>query len=162
MAYPDGTIFDSPQNFPPYSQFGDGCVFESGCTFENPCTFGEGCVFAPGCSLLRTDPRLPPHQTGNGCVFGEGCNIEYTIIGTANVIGKPGTFSPVSVGANTVVGPGNNRNLTCEVSSTVSANTGQIVSDCKVSTDWKDASNPAGFDGQDHLHINDTEWDIHT
>lgn len=160
MAYPDGTIFETAQTFPKYTEFGDGCVFASGSVFENPCYFGEGCVFAPGCSLIIDDWDNPPHETGNGCVFGEGCNIEYTVIGTANVIGTPGTYAPVSQGADTVVGPGNNRNLSCEVTSTVPETTGQIVTDCHVSTDWEDASNPAGFHGQEHLTINDKEWNL--
>lgn len=159
-SYPAGTIFESAQNFPPYSQFGEGCVFASGSSFENPCYFGEGCVFDTGCSLLRTDPRLPPHETQNGCVFAEGCNIQYTIIGTANVIGTPGTYAPVSQGADTIVGPGNNRNLSCSTHTTVPYADGQIVTDCQASQDWKEASNPAGFYGSDNLIIKDQEWDI--
>lgn len=159
-SYPAGTIFESAQSFPRYSEFGEGCVFASGSTFENPCYFGEGCVFSPGCSLLRSSTQRPPHETQNGCIFGEGCNIDYTKIGTANVIGEPGTYSPVSEGADTVVGPGNNRNLSCSKHTTIPYANGQILTDCQVSENWEEASNPAGFYGSDHLTIKDKEWDI--
>jgi|SRR5690625_3764467 len=161
-SYPDGTIFESAQQFPPGTSFGSGCIFASGCTFMNPCTFGDSCIFEPGCSLLRTDPREPPHKTGKSCVFGEGCNIEYTIIGASNIIGKPGKYSPVSEGSETVVGPGNNHNYGCDLHSAVSDRIGQIVSDCKVSKNWEEASDKAGFDGKDHLHVNDDIWNVHT
>lgn len=160
-SYPDGTIFESAQQFPPGTSFGSGCIFASGCTFMNPCTFGDSCIFEPGCSLLRTDPRKPPHKTGKSCVFGEGCNIEYTIIGASNIIGKPGKYSPVSEGSETVVGPGNNHNDSCDVESSVPYGKGQIVSDCKVSKDWEDASNKAGF-VDDGLHVDDDLWGVHT
>jgi hypothetical protein len=160
MAYPNGTIFDAPQSFPPLTEFGAGCVFASGSVFENPCIFGEGCVFSPGCSLIKTDPYKPPHQTANGCIFGEGCNIDYTAIGPANVIGLPGQYSPVSQGPNTIVGLGNNRNLSCAVTSSVPEDKGQIVTDCQVSSDWSEASNPAGFYGQEHLTIHDEQWGV--
>lgn len=161
-SYPDGTIFESAQQFPPGTSFGSGCIFASGCTFMNPCTFGDSCIFEPGCSLLRTDPREPPHKTGKSCVFGEGCNIEYTIIGASNIIGKPGKYSPVSEGSETVVGPGNNHNYGCDLHSAVSDRIGQIVSDCKVSKNWEEAYDKAGFDGKDHLHVNDDIWNVHT
>lgn len=161
MAYPNGTLFESAQTFPPYSEFGNGCVFPGGCVFENPCYFGKGCVFKSSVRLLRTDPRQPPHETQDGCIFHDGATIIYTIIGIANVISNPSSYEPVSEGEGTVVGTGNNRTYgDCSVDSTVSDKTGQVVSDCKVSTDWADASNPAGFDVGDHVTIIDKEWDI--
>lgn len=158
-SYPEGTVFASAQSFPPFSTFGKGCVFASGCSFENPCEFDEGCIFDKNCQLLETDPRRPPHKTGKGCVFNDGAVIQYTNIGAANVIRNPAEYSPVSQGDGTVVGDGNNTaEGSCDIKSVVPTRQGQVISDCKVSKDWADASNPSGFVGGGV--VKDTEWGI--
>lgn len=157
-AYPDGTIFNSAQTFPASSSFGKGCVFASGSVFDNPCYFDEGCVFESGCALIKSNSSKPPHETGNGCIFNDGCTIDYTIIGTANIIRNPSVYSPVSEGADTIVGDGNNTADGCDLHSVAKGGEGQIVSDCKASENWKEASNPEGFVGSGV--VRDTEWGI--
>lgn len=146
-SYPDGTIFDSAQTFPPKTDFGAGCVFPSGSSFQNPCTFGAGCVFATNCQLLKVDPKNPPHETGEGCVFAESCTILYTIIGAANIIGNPAAFEPVSQGSGTKVGGSGTAWPTKAITADQCSTTcGQVVSGDKVSKDWCDASQLKGFD----------------
>lgn len=161
MAYPDGTIFQAPQEFPPGTEFGKSCIFPPFCVFANPCTFGDRCIFGMGCYLKLVNPFAPPHVTGDSCIFGDLCSIEHTVIGMNNIIGMPRLYAPVAQGPGTIVGPGNNHDDSCDVESSVPYGKGQIVSDCKVSKDWEDASNKAGF-VDDGLHVDDDLWGVHT
>ncbi|MDC9589846.1 hypothetical protein PSI23_11180 [Xenorhabdus sp. XENO-10] len=161
MSYPNGTIIKSAQNFPRYTTFGDGCIFASGCSFSNPCYFGKGCIFQKGCALHFVPDKQPhpPHQTGEGNVFAENCTLMYVIVGVANVIRNPITYQPISQGAGTIVGDGNNDNHSCQISSTIPYTKGQVISDCHVSQNWKQASQPDGFT-HDTAKVKDTSWGI--
>lgn len=161
MSYPDRTIISSSQTFPRYTSFGDGCIFKAACTFENPCYFGDGCLFASGCALIQIPSHTyhPPHETGTGCVFDSGCTIIYVKLGPSNLLNNPSVYEPVSVGSGTFVGSGNNHEIGCSIDSSVAVSQGQVIAGCKVSKDWKEASNPAGF-RSDNMSVKDTSWKI--
>lgn len=144
-SYPDGTIFESAQTFPAFTTFGAACLFPDGCVFLNPCYFGDGCVFGV-VRLSYDEPRRPPHETGTGCSFAPGSIIRYVRIGEANIIQDPDTYEPVSQGPDTLVGNQHHKEWPGEVTATVCARCGQVVSGDKVSHDWCDASTITGFD----------------
>lgn len=149
MAYPDGTIFESAQSFERYTEFGQGCIFAPGCQFANPCYFGDGCVFQEGCNLYKRPSKNyhPPHKTGSGCVFYDNCTLIFVEVGTANIIRSPSTYQPVSEGPDCVVGNSNSKTINdCPIKALAPIKEGQVVSGCKVSNSWEEASNPFGFD----------------
>lgn len=158
-SYPDGTIFESAQTFPPYTGFGAACVFPDGCVFKNPCTFGDACVFGSGCQLIVDNWRNPPHRTGTACTFAPGCVIIYTKIGSANIIQDPATYEPESQGPDTLVGNQTHKEWPGEATATVCSRCGQVVSGDKVSHDWCDASTITGFD-VDNATVKHTDYCI--
>lgn len=103
-TYGPGAI--SPGSYGPNDTFVSGTVVPDGSFLCNPTYAQDGVVFGR-VTMVRCDPRLPPHQTGTGVVFGCGSTVEYVAIGNANVICDPSSFAPVSVGADTVVGSSN-------------------------------------------------------
>lgn len=161
MSYPNGTVISSSQTFPRYTTFGDRCVFEAACTFLNPCYFGDGCLFTSGCALIHVPAGTdyPPHETGTGCVFDKGCTLIYVKVGPSNLINTPSTYQPVSQGDGTFVGSGANHETGCVIDSSVAVSQGQVIAGCKVSENWKEASNPAGF-RSDNMTVDDTSWNV--
>lgn len=107
-TYGPGQIFETAQTFGPGDVFLDGCVFAPGTVFLNPCTVGEGCTGGP-VNFALYDDDLPAHETGNGCIWACGSSFQWINIGTANVACDPAVWEPFSVGADTIVGQGNNR-----------------------------------------------------
>lgn len=158
-SYPDGTVFDSAQTFPPKTTFGAACVFPKGCVFLNPCNFGEACVFGEGCQLIVDDWDKPPHKTGTANTFAPGCVIIYTDVGDYNIIEDPATYAPESEGSGVLVGNQNNTVWPGEATGTSCVSCGQIVSGDSVSSDWCEASKITGFDTDD-VTVKNTDYCI--
>lgn len=124
-TYGPGAI--SPGSYGPNDTFVSGTVVPDGSVLCNPTYAEDGVVFGR-VTMIRCDPRRPPHRTGTGVVFGCGSTVEYVALGSANVICNPSGYAPVSVGSGTVVGSSNATEVGEGVSAEAPVCKGQEVS----------------------------------